>query len=148
MIQVSSFRLYLLRAAYLFIAAGLALYVLPAALRHDRPWEMMEGVVNCMLAAMGLLCLLGLRYPLQMLPILMWEMVWKALWLTLVALPLFRSGQMDEAAWMNTAACLMGLIVPIAMPWRYVFERYVKQSGDRWTTAKPAPQSGAERVTA
>jgi hypothetical protein len=53
MIQVSSFRLYMLRAVYLFIAAGLALYVLPAALRHDRPWEAMEGVVNCMLAAMN-----------------------------------------------------------------------------------------------
>lgn len=136
MIQVSSFRLYMLRAVYLFIAAGLCIFVLPAALRHDRPSDMMEGVVNCMLAAMALLCLLGLRYPLQMLPVLMWEMIWKTIWLLMVALPLFQSGQMDEAAWMNTANCLVGVIVPIAMPWRYVFERYVRQSGDRWTSAQ------------
>ena len=136
MIQVSSFRLYMLRAVYLFIAVGLGIYVLPAALHHGKPWEMMESIVNCMLAALALLCLLGLRYPLQMLPVLMWEMVWKTIWLLMIALPLFRSGQMDEAAWSNTAACLMAVVVPIAMPWRYVIDRYVKQRGDRWTTTQ------------
>jgi hypothetical protein len=138
MIEVSSFRLYLLRAVYLFIAAGLGIFILPGMFHHTGPWDMMDGVVNCMLAAMALLCLLGLRYPLQMLPLLMWEMVWKATWLVMIALPLIQSGQMDEAAWSNTAACLMGVIVPIAMPWKYVYARYIAQKGDRWSANKPA----------
>jgi len=27
----------------------------------------------------------------------------------------------------------MGIIVPLILPWRYVFANYVKKPGDRWT---------------
>jgi hypothetical protein len=37
----------------------------------------MEDVVQGMLAAFSALSLLGLRYPLQMLPLLLWEMLWR-----------------------------------------------------------------------
>jgi hypothetical protein len=32
-----------------------------------------------------LLCVVGLHYPLQMLPVLLWGMIWKTLWLVLNA---------------------------------------------------------------
>lgn len=68
--HVSLFRLYSLRAVYLIIALGLALVVWPGVLRHAEPWGLAQGVVKCMLTAFSLLCIVGIRYPLQMLPVL------------------------------------------------------------------------------
>ena len=66
--DVSLFRLYVLRAMYLFIVAGLGVYLWPGVLNPQKHWELREGMESCMLAAFSLLCLLGLRFPLQMLP--------------------------------------------------------------------------------
>ena len=65
---VSLIRLYALRATYLLIAVGLGITVWPGLLHHEHPWPLMYGVVQCVLAAVSLLALLGLRYPMQMMP--------------------------------------------------------------------------------
>ncbi len=46
----------------------------------------MRGVVSSLLAAMSLLVVLGLRYPLQMLPLLLFELVLKSIWLIAFAI--------------------------------------------------------------
>jgi hypothetical protein len=132
MTDVSLWRLYALRATYLLIAVGLGLTIWPDILHHDKPWELMEGVVNSMLGAMAVLALLGLRYPLQMLPLLMFELVWKSIWLLVVALPAWSAGQMDAGISATAFACLMGVIFPIVIPWRYVAATYLTKRGDRW----------------
>ena len=133
--QVSLLRLYMLRAVYLIIAVGLGMVVWPGIIHHDKPWELMQGFVNCMLAAFGLLCAVGVRYPLQMLPVLLWELVWKTLWLAIVALPAWRAGPMDQAMMENVFACLLVVMIPIAMPWRYLVDNYLRRPGDRWRDA-------------
>ncbi len=130
--EVSQIRLYGLRALYLFIAVGLAVYLWPGVLNPDKHWELMQGQANCMLAAFSLLCILGLRYPLQMLPVLLWEVIWKTLWLLLVPLPQWMSGHVDESIKPSIIAVSMVVLVYIAIPWRYVFVHYVKAQGDRW----------------
>jgi hypothetical protein len=132
MSQVSLFRLYLLRAVYLIIALGLALVVWPGVIHHDKPWDLMQGFVNCMLASFGLLCALGIRYPLQMLPVLLWELIWKTLWLLVVALPAWQAGPLDQAMIENLFAVGLVVMIPIAMPWGYLFNNYLKRPGDRW----------------
>src|SRR5690349_9526773 len=94
---VSVLRLNLLRALYLLVVVGLGLTVWPQVFDPQRHWSLMGGVVQCMLAAFSALSILGLRYPLQMLPLLLWEVTWKVIWLSLVAYPLWSSGQMDAA---------------------------------------------------
>ncbi len=130
--QVRLWRLYALRAVYLMIAAGLGVQVWPEILHHDKPWELMEGVVQCVLAAISVLAAIGLRYPLQMLPLLFFEIVWKSIWLCVVALPLWRAGTVDEGTASTAVACLVAVVVPVAIPWRHVFARYVLRPGDRW----------------
>lgn len=133
--HVSLFRLYSLRAVYLIIAVGLALAVWPGVLRHAEPWGLAQGVVKCMLTAFSLLCILGIRYPLQMLPVLLWEMLWKSLWLLLVALPAWQQGAMDANVATTAVECAVAIIIPLAMPWRYVFDHYIHKNGDRWRAA-------------
>ena len=53
--EVSLFRLYVLRAMYLFIVVGLAAYLWPGILDPDRHWELMQGQATCMLAAFSLI---------------------------------------------------------------------------------------------
>jgi hypothetical protein len=130
--EVSLFRLYLLRAMYLLIVVGLGIVIWPELLHREQPWERMHSVVVCMLAAFSALSLLGLRYPLQMLPLLMWELVWKTFWLLNVALPAWSGGQMDPGIVSTTIDCLVVVIVPFVIPWRYVASHYLNKPSERW----------------
>ncbi len=123
--EVSKFRLYLMRATYLLMLAGLAITVWPGVVRHALSVPLAEGVVSSLLAAVAVLAAVGLRYPLRMLPLLLFELLWKSIWLLAFALPLWRAGQMDAGTRESVFACLMGIVIlPIAIPWRHVFASY------------------------
>lgn len=129
---VSALRLNLLRAGYFLIAAGMGTQIWPLMIHHAGNWSLMHGVANSMLAALTALCLLGIRYPLKMLPLLFFEMFWKAAWLIAIALPLWTAHRVDADTAETVKACLLGIIFPIIMPWRYVFADYVRAAGERW----------------
>lgn len=130
--DLPAWRLNALRAVYLLIIVGLGVQVWPGIVLRPSSWELMEGVVQCMLGAFSLLALLGLRHPLRMLPIMMWETVWKGLWLAVVFAPKWASGQVDEGTASTAFACAVAVVVPIAIPWRYVARTYFGGPGDRW----------------
>lgn len=133
MSEVSTFRLYLLRSLYLLIAVGLALMIWPRFLAPSLATPHMASVVRSVLTAVSLLAFLGLRYPLMMLPLLFFELVWKLIWVLAFGLPLWRSGQLTAATGETLYACLMGVVlVPIAVPWDYVIRHYIRAGGDRW----------------
>jgi len=79
-------RLHLMRAGYLLMGVGLALVKWPL-LPGAAALPLYEGVTLCLLTAMSLLAILGLRYPVKLLPLLLFESIWKLLWLSLVAFP-------------------------------------------------------------
>jgi hypothetical protein len=80
-----------------------------------------------------LLAALGIRYPLQMLPVLLFELVWKTIWLIIIGFPL-RSADAFTAAtastWNDNIAGIV--ICLVVIPWGYVYANYVKKPGDRW----------------
>lgn len=129
MTEVSMVRLYALRAGYLLVGVGLAVTIWPTLLDHGPTWPLMNSVVGAMLGGLSLMAFLGLRYPLQMLPILLFELAWKSIWLTLVALPLWLSGQLDERTMSTVVDCLVAVVLIPVVPWRYVFDRYVRAPG-------------------
>jgi hypothetical protein len=130
--DVSTFRLYLLRFVYLIIAVGLAFTIWPQILRHPTPWSLWHGVGCSLLGAVSILAALGIRYPLAMLPVLFFELIWKSIWLIAVAVPLWSAHQMDAGNLETAQNCLMGVIVPLVIPWPYVWKNYVKKRGERW----------------
>jgi len=130
--EVSLFRLYTLRAAYLVMAAGLAVYIWPAVIHHTNEFAVAQGVRVALLAGLGATAALGLRYPVQMLPVLLFEMVWKAIYLMAFALPLWSAHQISAAVAEDIKAVLMVVIFIPLIPWRYVFAHYVLKHGDRW----------------
>jgi hypothetical protein len=124
-------RLHLMRAGYLLMGAGLAVVKWPLLVdAHTLP--LYEGVTLCLLTAMSMLAFLGLRYPVKLLPLLLFESAWKLLWLGLVALPKATCADIDAATSEVVLSCSLVVLILVVLPWRYVWRTYVRAPGDRW----------------
>lgn len=132
--SISVTRLNIMRVGYLLMAAGLAAVVIWPEFIQGRAASLpvFEGVVAAMLAGMSLLAFLGLRYPVQLLPLLIFESLWKLLWLGAVAGPHLIAGDMTPE--MGTVLGNLALVVVIlaVTPWDYVWKRYVLAPGAPW----------------
>ncbi|MGC9997040.1 MAG: hypothetical protein ABSE79_17115 [Terriglobia bacterium] len=132
LLEVSLFRLYTLRAAYFVMAAGLGVTIWPAVIHHTHEFAATHGVQCALLAGLGATAALGLRYPVQMLPVLLFELIWKAIYLAAFALPLWSAHEINAATTEDIKAVLMVVIFIPLIPWRYVLAHYVLKHGDRW----------------
>jgi hypothetical protein len=133
--DVSTLRLYLLRAMYLLIAVGLAITIWPHIVSPSSLVAGPTSVIRALLGALAVMSLLGLRYPLQMLPLLFFELLWKVIWVTASAVPMWLGPGLDEYASETLFACLMGVVlVPIVVPWGYVIKRYVRSAAEPWSS--------------
>jgi hypothetical protein len=130
--ELSLFRLYTLRLCYLILAGGLGTYIWPTVIHHTSELAIAEGIRFSLLAGLGATALLGFRYPVQMLPLLLFELIWKAIYLVAFALPLWSAHQINAAVAEDIKAVLMVVIFIPLIPWRYVFAHYVVKRGDRW----------------
>jgi len=132
MSKTPTYRLYLLRLGYLVLVVGLGTQVWPAIWGHVYSMRIDSGIETCMLWALSVLSILGLRYPLQMLPLLLFEVTWKAAWLLTVALPHWLKGQWNQDLGSTTFAVSLVVIFLPLIPWAYVYEHYLRKHGDRW----------------
>jgi hypothetical protein len=129
---VSLIRLYALRLAYFIMAAGIGVFFWPVVIHHTNEFGASRGIQFALLGGLGLVAALGLRYPLQMLPVLLFEFTWKAIYLIAFALPLWRAHQITDAVAEDITSILMVVVFIPLVPWRYVFANYVLKRGDRW----------------
>jgi hypothetical protein len=122
--EVSRMRLYLLRATYLLLVVGLGALIVPQLIDHA---PMARGVIPSLLGGVWLLAFIGLKYPLQMLPLLMFEFAWKTIWLVVFGLPQWFAGQMPPTFTEDFQSIAFGVILmPIVIPWGYVYRRYIR----------------------
>lgn len=127
--EVTLFRLCVLRAMYLVLVVGLGGMIVPELLSHELT---SRGVISSLLGAVCLLAFLGLRYPLEMLPLLMFEFVWKLIWMLAYGLPQWSAGQYPPTYADDFFNIAFGAILLVVIPWGYVWRRFVKRSGARW----------------
>ena len=133
MSEVSTFRLYLLRAGYLIIVVGLALMIWPGLIHPPENLSHMGAVVRGMLGAVSLLAALGIRYPLKMLPLLIFELLWKSIWVLAFGLRLWSADRLGPDAGATLNECIFGIVlVLLVTPWGYVLKHYLKAPGERW----------------
>ncbi len=130
--NVSVMRLNVLRSGYLLLVLGIGAGMWPVLLREGPQLELMHGAALSMLCAVGLLALLGLRYPLQMLPLLMFEMTWKTIWTLRIAVPLWSADRLDANFMATLVACAVALVFPFVIPWAYVLKTYIRRPADAW----------------
>ena len=88
--EVSLVRLYVLRTTYLVLVVGLGASNLPELISHE---PTARGVIPSVLGGIWLVAFSGIRYPLQMVPLLLFELAWKTVWLLDYGLPQWLSRQ-------------------------------------------------------
>jgi len=127
---VPLWRLYVLRAMYMLLVVGLGAMIVPPLVSHELG---ARGVIPSLLGAVWLLAFLGLKYPLQMLPLLMFELVWKLLWTVSFGLPQWFAGEMPPTFAEDVFNIGLGVVLmPFVIPWGYVYRNYVRAPGARW----------------
>jgi hypothetical protein len=133
MSEISTFRLYLLRAGYSVIAVGLAAMIWPGIVSPSENLPHMNAVVRSVLGAVSLLAILGIRYPLKLLPLLFFELLWKSIWVLAFGLRPWFADKLDPDSTGTLFDCIFGIIlVLVVTPWDYVFKHYLKAPGDQW----------------
>jgi hypothetical protein len=82
------------------------------------------GILGSLFLAFGLLAILGLRAPLKFVPVLLFQLTYKAVWLVGVVLPLLITGRFP-ASHTPTVLLFMLIVVGdlIAIPFRQVFAK-------------------------
>jgi len=123
---VRPINIYLLRVLYLLMFVGVGLENWQILFNHQGPWDHTRAVAFCVWAAYPTLGVFGLLKPLRWLPIVIFMIFYKALWVVVVAYPLWRVGALagspaEEMANIFFYAPVVGIFVP----WIYVFKTYV-----------------------
>ncbi|MGA9795602.1 MAG: hypothetical protein WBQ17_08695 [Rhizomicrobium sp.] len=73
-----------------------------------------QGVKKDTLIALVTLLVVGIRYPLKILPLLFWEMTWTTVWLLTVASPAWQSGTLNaDAAETAFDVSFVWIVVPL-----------------------------------
>lgn len=127
--QITVLRLNLLRVLYLMNFLLLGLDAWPTLVSQGGGMDPVRGAAFSFWCALSLLCGLGLRYPLALLPLLLLQFFYKVIWLLAVALPQWSGLQSAEL----TQAMLVGVVLDvIVIPWPHVIRSYVFERGDRW----------------
>jgi hypothetical protein len=138
MTEISAIRLWVMRTMYLIMAVGLGLTIWPLIISHRADLPRMTGVAFALLGTIGLLSLLGIRYPLRMIPLLLFELTWKTIWLVAFALPRWLDGALDEGMRSSILDTSLGIVLIFVIPWRYVYANYVAQPGEPWKLRRSA----------
>ena len=121
---ISTLRRNLLRACYLVLVVGLSIKYAPL-IGGISSAPRMDGVVVALLSAMGLLSVVGLFSPVRMLPLLVFEIAWKAIWVGAVALPKMLEGSADDGTMATLFACAWALPFVFVVPWRLVTRTFL-----------------------
>jgi hypothetical protein len=128
--EVSLVRLYVIRATAVAGAIALGSDNLPALIWPD---PVGRGMITAILGGLWVMTLIGIRYPLKLVPVLMFEFIWKLIWLLRFGLPQWLAGTGSPRLHEDLIAIgLFPFILLLVVPWGYVWRHYVKAPAERW----------------
>ena len=124
---LSTFRIYLLRLYYILMITVLGIDVWTAIFTHKEAWEPMTAVGYSVWATFAVLSIIGLLHPVKMLPIILLNITYKVIWLSIVAYPLWSLDQLEgsEAEGLTSSNFIGFIIDLLVIPWIYVFKNYI-----------------------
>jgi hypothetical protein len=123
---VRPINIYLLRLLYFLMAVFVATDAWTSIITHQGAWDHVRAVAFCVWAAYATLSIFGLLNPLKWLPIMVFMIFYKSLWLIVVALPLWRAGTLAGSPAEEMAGVFLMIPLPIiAVPWIYVFKNFI-----------------------
>jgi hypothetical protein len=128
--EVSLVRMYVIRLGCLVSAIALASSSLPHLIWPD---PVGRGMITAILGGLTVMVAIGIRYPLRMVPIFLFEFLWKTIWVVRFGLPQWAAGVgspllRDDLVNIGMFPIIVGLIIP----WGYVWRHYIIAPSERW----------------
>lgn len=123
---ISRWRVNLLRAAFGFMFLGLVMMVWRGIIAPHEGIGHAETAMRALLGGVSVLALIGIFRPLEMLPLMLFEFVWKAIWIVAFGLPLWRAGTLTGDFAETMFNCLIGIVFTLVLtPWDLVFRKFI-----------------------
>jgi hypothetical protein len=123
---VPKINIYLLRLVFLvtFLFVGVSSW--STLLNHSGAWKPLDAMAFCVWAAYATLSVLGLFHPLKMLPLVVFQIFYKLIWLFVVAYPLWSANALAGSEAEELTGAFIWVILPIvAVPWRFWVTHYM-----------------------
>ena len=119
--------IYGMRFIYILMATLLAMDVWTHIITYDQKWDPSDAMNWSVWAAFTLFAVIGIFHTVKMIPIMVLEIVYKTIWLILVALPLFQDGNLSNDATDGMIFPFILVILPVIfVPWGYVVKKYIR----------------------
>ena len=123
---VRPIQVFLLRFFYVLMPLFVGTWAWRSILTHQGPWDPVRAVAMCVWAAYPTLSILGILHPVRMLPLFLFMLAYKTIWLGAVAYPQWSAGALWGTPTGDIARDFLGLpLAFLAVPWGYVFRTYV-----------------------
>lgn len=123
---VPRINIYLLRLLFTLMFLFLTYESWNHILNHNGPWENGNAAAWFMWGSYSAISFIGIVRPLKMLPIVLFEIVYKTAWLFFIAYPLWVKNELIGSPAEGMARVFIWVVFPIAaMPWRYFFRTYL-----------------------
>jgi len=123
---VRPIQIYGLRLGYLLVLLFVGNISWTRIITHRGDWDPLPAAALCMWGASSLLSLIGIFRPLKMLPLVLFEIGYKLLWLAIVAWPLWSADRLAGSPAEDMTYSFLAVVVPIVgVPWGYAFRKYI-----------------------
>jgi hypothetical protein len=127
---------FVMRVGMLLVATMVGAIAWPGLIQHQGDWDPMVAAAVSMWAACSALSVLGIVNPIRWIPLALFEIAYKTIWLAAVAYPLWAADRLAGSPAEEMTYMFLAVVFPIAgMPWVYVWRTYVW----RGTAARKQP---------
>jgi len=128
-----------MRIGYMLVFVLVGVRSWTGIITHQGAWDPLQAAAVSMWASSSLLSLIGVFHPLKMLPLFLFEIGYKLIWLAAVAWPLWSSEQLIGSPAEGMTYAFLPVVLPIALiPWGYMFRTYIWSRPDRDRAPKVA----------
>lgn len=119
--------IYVLRVFFVLMFARVGYLSWLHIFSHKDSWEPYNSVTWCVWAAYATLSFIGIYNTLKMLPIMLFMIFYKMLWLIVVAYPLWNSNTLIGSPHQELTFNFIWVIVPaLFFPWKYFYNNFIK----------------------
>ncbi|MBN8694571.1 MAG: hypothetical protein J0L69_15360 [Bacteroidetes bacterium] len=123
---VRRINIYVMRIYFVLMFVFVGTEAWRVIITHKGAWHPTIAVAWCTWAAYSTLALLGVFHTLRMLPVMLFMIFYKCLWLVIVAFPLLSSGTLKGSPAEEMTYTFCGIIIPLLfMPWKFVYRNYI-----------------------
>ncbi|MFM7358229.1 MAG: hypothetical protein ACKO1T_06580 [Sediminibacterium sp.] len=118
--------IYVLRLFYTLMFAVMGYSAWSHIFSHKGSWEPVNAVTWCVWTAYATISFIGIYNTLKMLPIMLFMICYKTLWLMVVAYPLWKTNTLKDSSAEELTFIFIWVFIPaIFFPWKYFYRHYI-----------------------